>query len=105
MPYDQGHSLIIGNEVIKQEECVKFLGMYIDSELKWSKHLQHCKAKIAGSLYIINRAKKLLTTEHLRTLYHALIYPYLDYGIMLWGSTNKKYLQPLIKQQKNLLEL
>lgn len=102
---DDTLSLKIGTETIKHEEYVKFLGMYVDNKLKWSKHLQHCKAKIAGSIYIINCAKKFLNQQHLRTLYYSLVYPYLDYGIMLWGTTNKTYIKPLVIQQKKVIRI
>ena len=33
-------------------------------------------------------------------LYHALIYPYLNYGIVLWGSTYPTYRNIIFLQQK-----
>ena len=36
----------------------------------------------------------------LHTLYCSLILPYLNYGILIWGSTCKSYLDKLIKLQK-----
>ena len=42
--------------------AIKFLGVYIDPELNFKYHIDYLKRKISISLYIINRAKNLLTT-------------------------------------------
>jgi len=97
--------LKLGNEVIEEREWVKFLGIYIDKTLQWSQHLKICKAKLAASIYMINSMKNILGTEHLLTLYYALVHSYLNYGIILWGNANKGLLNPLIKYQKRAIRI
>ena len=43
----------------------KFLGLIIDSNLKWQNHIEHCKAKISSSLYIMNQVKNVLPIKQL----------------------------------------
>ena len=40
-------------------------------------------------------AKHVLSKDNLRTLYFALMYPYIDYGIILWGIAAKCHIYPL----------
>ena len=82
-------ALKIGSNTIDEVKFTKFLGLYIDNKLQWTNHIKHCKSKIASSLYAIRAAKHVLSYEHMRTLYFSMIHPYLDYGIMLWGSQIK----------------
>jgi len=76
----------IGDEILKENDTAKCLGLYIDNKLNWQEHIAHLKNKLNSSLYAMNRVKHLLNSKHLTTLYYTLIYPYLDYGITLWGS-------------------
>jgi hypothetical protein len=95
----------IGNEVIEEKNVAKFLGMYIDSKLDWHEHLKYTKSKLNSSIYAMNKVRHLLTRNHLLTLYNSLVYPYLDYGITLWGSTHKSYLNKIIIMQKNAIRI
>ena len=95
--------LQIGGNTIERVQCTKFLGLYTVDELQWTNHIKHCKAKISNSLYAIRSAKHVLSPEHLRTLYFSLIHPFLDYGLMLWGSATKTLTNPLQILQKKAI--
>ena len=41
----------------------------------------------------------------LKNLYYALIYPFLTYGIRVWGSTYQTTLQPLVVLQKKAVRI
>ena len=43
-------------------------------------------SKISKGLYALKRAARILDQKDLKTLYHALIYPYLTYGLLVWGG-------------------
>jgi len=92
--------LRIGGNTMERVQCTKFLGLYIDDKLQWINHTKHCKAKISSSLYAIRSAKHVLFPEHLRKLYFSLIHPFLDYGLMQWGSATKTLTNPLQIPQK-----
>ena len=94
----------IGNEQIESKSVVKFLGMYIDSKLEWHEHIKCIKNKMSSGSYAINKVKHLLSCNHLTTLYYSLIYPHLDYGITLWGSTHTTNIKQLTIMQKKLSE-
>jgi len=93
----------IGNETIQKVQCTKFLGLYIDDQLRWTTHIKHCRSKLYSSLYALKTAKYLLTTSHMKTLYYSMIHPYLDYGIMLWGSASKSYIKSIEILQKKAI--
>ena len=37
--------------------------------------------------------------------YYGLVYPYLTYNILIWGSTNFNHLSPLVIQQKRIIRI
>ena len=77
----------LANTTIPKTKCVKFIGLLIDGNLKWDEHIQYIKNKISGSFHAINKVKYVIPRKHLTTLYYSLVYPYLTYGIILWGAT------------------
>ena len=93
----------IGDSEIKEVDHFKFLGLIIDSNLKWQNHIEHCKAKISSSLYIMNQVQNVLPIKQLLILYTTLIQPYLEYGIVLWGGTYQTYIRKLIILQKKCI--
>ena len=90
---------------MEQVKFTNFLGVFVDEKLEWSEHILHVKAKMSSALYALNSAKHYLTPNHLIQLYNALIYPYLSYGILLWGSTFKTYIYKLVVLQKKALRI
>ena len=98
-------SLKILDEKIEQVEQIKFLGVILDENLTWKKHIQYLNRKIPKNIGIISKARTILNKKTLLTLYYTFIYPYLNYCITSWGSANKTILDPLIKLQKKPLDL
>ena len=83
----------------------KFLGVIIDDQLNWSHHILHIRNKIAKSLGIILKARKVFRKETLLTLYNTLVYPYLSYCIHVWGSAYGVHIATLTVQQKKIVRI
>lgn len=101
----ENQNITIGNEIIERKETVKFLGMYIDSKLEWHDHIKYVKNKISSSLYAMRKVRHVLRTNHLLILYYSLIYPYIDYGITLWGTAHKTHVHKLFIMQKKAVRI
>ena len=97
--------LFLNNTEIEQKTCTKFLGVIVDENLNWKAHIKQCKAKLACSLYALNTAKRLLNQYTRHMLYYSMIYPYLTYGVLLWGSASKTSLKPIETMQKKALRI
>jgi Reverse transcriptase (RNA-dependent DNA polymerase) len=75
------------NEIcLERVTYTKFLGIYIDDKLNWSEHINYICIKVSRGLGIIKRLKPIFPPNILTTLYHTLIYPYLNYCCIVWGS-------------------
>lgn len=93
-------SIIIGGEIIEQVTNVKFLGMFIDSNLRFNYHVHHISKKIARCLGILYKLRDFFPTHILKSLYYTLAYPYLSYGIEVWYSAAPNY----VKNQIEILQ-
>ena len=76
----------ISDELIEQKTCVKYLGIQIDSQLKWKEHVESVSLKVSRAIGMIKYAKKFLPTETLKLLYRGLIEPHLRFCCSVWGS-------------------
>ena len=95
----------ICHKIINQVSYVKFLGVTIDSTLSWSEHIRITKTKIAKGIGMLVKARKFLCKSTLTTIYNSFIYPYLLYGIEVWGRANRCHIDSLFKMQKKAIRI
>ena len=89
-------NLFLNKVVLMQEKYVKYLGIYIDSHLNGKTHVHNVSEKVKRSIGILSKVRYYVTLEILLQLHYSLIYPFLTYGVLLWGNTYTSTLNPLI---------
>ena len=77
----------INKQIIEQVNNAKFLGLILDKELTWKQHIKLVETKISKMSGILVRARRYISISTLKTIYNALIHPYLTYCNTLWVST------------------
>ena len=98
-------SIEINNTKMKRVNEGVFLGVVLDENLSWKPHISHMSRKISKSIGIIYKSSFLLSKSCLRTLYFSLIYPYLHYCILVWGSTYQSSLERIVLLQKRVMRI
>ena len=76
-----------------------FLGIIINDQLKWLEHIQYIKNNVSKSLGILCKVQKYLDQQTLHNLYYTFVYPYLIYGVEIWGNACNVDLEPLVELQ------
>jgi hypothetical protein len=74
----------------------KDLGVNIDNELKFSKHIEGQINKANKLLGLIRRSYEFLDAEAMKQLFVAVVRPNLEFGNVVWS--------PQVKKDKNLIE-
>ena len=97
--------LKFGRKKISPTDHVRFLGILLDETLGWKPHLVELSRKLSRSVGIFYKLRHYVPTDTLKTVYYALFYPFLTYGITVWGATYDKFLNPVRIAQKRLYEL
>ena len=82
--------LVINKTKIEQVKEFCFLGVVFDECLTWKSHNHKIASKIAMTVGTINRLKRFLPVDVLKIIYNALVLPYLNYGLLLWGLNFKR---------------
>ena len=84
---------------IEEKSHIKYLGIYIDNNFKWTQQIKHVKSKIAKNTGVLNKLRYYVDLRMLKQLYYTLIYPYLNYGLMSWGNTYRTNLNKIRSAQ------
>ena len=101
----QNCNLVMNNEPISRVDRITFLGVIIDENMSWDYHFNHLTNKLAKTIGILLRARRLLYRQTLYMLYNSIIKPHLIYGITVWGNTHKKNLHKIHLMQKRIIRI
>ena len=71
-------------------KSTKFLGIWIDENLNWTKHVSKLSVKLKRSQKLIQVSKNFLSSHALQNLYYAQFHSHLSYGIITWGNMINK---------------
>ncbi len=89
----------INNEPLKQVTVSKYLGMKIDSNLKWDDHINAIIPKISSKIGILRSIRKIVPIAILKLLYNAIV-PHFDYSDIVYDFTSIKLLRTDYKNFK-----
>ena len=93
------------NQVIEKVNHASFLGIILDSNLRWHRHISQIRSKISRSLGIFMKINKIFPPKIIRSLYFTLVYPHLIYCIEVWGGAAQTHLLPLYRIQKKIVRI
>ena len=96
--------LKFGRKKITHANHVKFLGVLLDETLSWRSHLIELSRKLARSVGIFYKLRHYVPLDTLISIYYALFYPFLTYGIVVWGGTYEDLIKSVLTAQKKVIK-
>ena len=104
---NQSLRIKIDDTPIKQVDSTKYLGITFDSNLTWKSHINELCLKLSKTVGILSKVRHFVNKHILVMLYYSLIYPFLTYGIHVWGLTFPSFLTQLfvIKKKKKAIRI
>jgi hypothetical protein len=92
----------MGNEALPKTDSVKYLGMFLDRRLTWTKHIKakrtEANMRLKNLSWLIGR-KSPLSLHNKLLVYKVTIKPIWTYGIELWGSASNSNIEILQRFQ------
>ena len=101
----KGFKLYINSKEIKHVECCKYLGILIDSDLKWQDHINYIYNKLIKFTSIFYKIRTKLPEEVLRMIYFAFVHSHLSYGIEVYANTTANHLSKLNVLNNRILRI
>ena len=93
----------INSTILSRIDNSKFLGINLQSNLKWNVHIKQTANKLNKYSYILYIIRDSLDQNSLRLVYNSLIYPIMNYVIIIWGNSPDSHLKELIVAQKRII--
>ena len=83
----------------------KFLGLTVDSSLKWKQHTNSLCKKLSSALFALRTLRGKIDFTILLQVYHAVFESHLNYGIIFWGNSSNSNILRVLKMQKKAIRL
>ena len=90
---------------MEQTTYVKYLDLIVDCHLNWKKHVHEVSKKISRGMGILSRLGLFVTDDILAQLYYSLVYPFLAYGLVVWGNTYATTFKTIVTLQRQALRI
>ena len=84
-------------------DSAKFLGIFVDSNLKWTLHVESLGKKLASSCYAIRSVSRELNMQSARMAYFSLVESHLRYGLPFWGTGGITQFNTIFSLQKRAI--
>ena len=93
------------SHALERKQCIKYLGVMIDESLTWKYHIAFICSRISRNIGIISKLRYYLSIQQLKQIYYNLIYPYISYSILAWGSVYKTHIKKIQVKQNHTVRL
>ena len=90
----------IDDQIIKRVDHTKSLGLTIDAQLSWGKHVEEICKKFSSAIGALKRVRPFTSKETAIQIYNALIMPHLDYCSPVWNNLSG-YLSDKLQKLQN----
>ena len=92
--------IYLENEIIKQVDNQKLLGVTIDQTLSWDKQVDIVALNISKRITLLKLLSKYIGKDSLNQYFNSYILPIFDYGCLIWGGNTAAQTNRLLKLQK-----
>ena len=92
--------LELDNISIPVASRTKFLGIWIDSKLKWNEHVNQLILKLKRNQHLLKKGKNMLNMHAKKIVYFSHIQSHVTYCLSIWGNLlNRSQLDRIRKEQ------
>ena len=95
----------IHDQKIERVEFHKYLGIFIDYNMKWDKHIEYIVNKTKYMIYIFAKIKNIMDIKTLLKIYYALFHSTINSGIIAWGGAYKNNSELIENVQTKIYKL
>ena len=88
-------TLQLGETKIEQVKEHKILGVVIDTELSWNKHVEYIIKKLSTNIFLLSKLKHFIKPKYLKLFFDAHIMSYLTYSSTVWDGCSENIFKQL----------
>ena len=93
------------NQRILRSANIKFLGIILDENLTFNEHVNEVCNKLKRLFHIFYSIRDYLNNNNIKTIYYALVYSRIKYGISVYGQACNNKMKRIQTLQNQLLKV
>lgn len=97
------NSITLDGRTIDHKTAVRFLGVHIDSRLRFETHIEALNKHLSQGCYIVKSILHELGKHTARVAYYALMESHIRFGIAFWGFSTQASVRSVFVLQKRAL--
>ena len=97
--------LKLNGDELNRVPFYKYLGVYLDTNLNFNKHIDVSKKLISHKLYLLSKIRKYINELTAIKIFQTMIAPLIDYGDIIYSGTSMKNLDKLQSLQNRGLRI
>jgi hypothetical protein len=78
------------NKTIEEVLTTKFLGLQIDNNLNWKKHIEYIIPKLSSAYFAMRTVTPLLEVDTLKLVYFVYFHSIMPYGVIIMEKFNRQ---------------
>lgn len=92
---NDGNKIILDTNEAEKVSMVRFLGLIIDDNVKYNKHIEQVVTNIRMAIPTLYRIRDCVDKETKKMIYHGLINSHINYGLLAYGTAAQNKLQEI----------
>jgi hypothetical protein len=96
-------NLTFDNKTTENKNQTKFLGIILDSTLKWSEHIESITPQLNAACYALRKLKHIVSQQTLLMVYYSYFHSIMSYGTIFGGTS--QYSINIFKIQKRMIRI
>lgn len=102
---DFNFRLKLNGHLLQTSDSIKYLGLYLDSELNWKTQCDVLSKKLKRANGMLMKIRHYIDKKELRSVYFALFASHLSYGSQIWGQAKTANTSRISKLQNRALRI
>ena len=82
-------NLTLGASIIEEVKEHKMLGLIVDNNLTWNKHIENMIKKLSKNAYLLSRLKRYAKPTHLQMFFNAHIISHINFASTIWDGCSQ----------------
>ena len=89
---------------IERVECVRYIGVMLDSFLSWKQHVDLICTKLNRLFGVFSHLRHKIPEPYARQIYYSTIFPHVNYCLEIYGSCASNLVKKLQIKQNSLMK-
>ena len=98
-------SVMFNGVQVKSSESTKYLGLHIDSSLKFKTYIEQLRKDLTAVIAIMYKVRSFLPRHVMWTIYMSLVHSKIMYMLNIYGTSTKTELKKVFILQKRAIKV